>query len=240
MYKQKTWELLLLSLTLLVFCKITQAAQTNGFIPTPQRADNLVVQEMAQKIFGVRHNKDVTIHLKDDFEFNPETFFEDYKEAFGLGEHDEMRLTKIIGEEDKITPKHNVVKKGYQFQQYYKKIPVGNHKYQITYKERGPIKISGNILEGLDLDVKPAISEQKALQIVTDSIKAVSYCWQSGGDCPQAIPIGKLQVIEYPNIHLIYHFSNIQVAVGKPAFIAQVDAKSGEITYLREMICRGF
>ena len=220
----------------------TKSSQTEDFIPTPQRADNLVVQEMAQKIFGVRHNKDVTIHLKDDFEFTPETFFEDYKEAFGLGEHDEMRLVEIIGEERRLTLGHNILLKGYNFQQYHKDIPISNHSYQIIYRERGPIKVSGNILENLDVDVTPNLSEQEALQIVMDSLKADSYCWLNR-DCPT--PKADLKIlIDNNETKLIYDFLDFRVkkdpsaSSKNPPIKTRVNAHTGEIILLGSNVAK--
>lgn len=222
----------------------TETAQANytqdvRFIPTPQRADNTVIQEMAQYITTPRRSQEAKISLKDDFELNPETFFEEYKEAFGLGEHDEMRLVEITGPQEKSTPRHNIELKGYKFKQYYKNVPVINKKYHISYKERGPRKVFGYIAENIDLDVVPNISEQEALQVVMDSLKADAYCWLDGSGCPT--PKADLKIlVENNEAKLIYRFSSISinkhVSAKKPSMGAYINAHTGEIIILRGRI----
>ena len=63
-----------------------------AFIPSPQRPDNKVIQAIAKSISPPNDKQEVRITLKQDVIIDPLTFFDEYKEAFGLTEFDEMKL----------------------------------------------------------------------------------------------------------------------------------------------------
>jgi hypothetical protein len=146
--------------------------EDSTFIPTPQRADNTEIWKIARYVSKKEktgNNYVIFITFKDELDTIPDTFFKDNAQAFGLrNQYDEMRLTRKNGN------------KGHGFEQYYKGIYVRGAGYGIySYDPKNvPYEASGCIVENLDIDVVPKLSEAEALTIVTDSIGAKRYAWE--------------------------------------------------------------
>ncbi|MBA3899207.1 MAG: hypothetical protein H0X62_03205 [Bacteroidetes bacterium] len=109
------------------------------------------------------------IRFRSEFETNPQTIFEDYKNAFELGPDDEMLLYK--------TDTNDLGWILYRFKQVYKGVEVSGKGYTIHSINGKPKKASGSILKGLNLNITPALSENTALSMALNYIGAQEYMW---------------------------------------------------------------
>jgi len=135
------------------------------YIPKVLQPDNQEIKNLAEKI-----NDNGWVYFKRNLNIKPNEVFTDYPSAFGLSNFDKMELWKTS--KDELGYIH------YRFRQYYKGIPVEGTEY-IVHTEQGIVRLChGSIVESLDIDVKPNINEEKALEFALNFIGAEKYAWE--------------------------------------------------------------
>ncbi len=135
------------------------------YIPKVLQPDNQEIKNLAEKI-----NDNGWVYFKRNLNIKPNEVFTDYPSAFGLSNFDKMELWKTS--KDELGYIH------YRFRQYYKGIPVEGTEY-IVHTEQGIVRLChGSIVESLDIDVKPNINEEKALEFALNFIRAEKYAWE--------------------------------------------------------------
>ncbi len=110
-------------------------------------------------------------YLNIELSIGEETFFESYKSELGLTENDEMQVK--TSEIDELGFTHT------RYKQYFKGIEVEGGTYILHSKESYVIIANGELIEGLNLNIVPSISESEALESALKEIAAVEYAWQS-------------------------------------------------------------
>ncbi len=107
---------------------------------------------------------------KDTILITPDTFFVQYKESFGLGQHDSMILLRT-NFEDSLFMVHQ------RYSQYHKMISVENAEYSV-HSESGYVSVAhGKLVEGLDIDTSGIISDAEALSYALAQFDAM-FAWQ--------------------------------------------------------------
>jgi len=66
----------------------------------------------------------------------------------------------------------------YRYKQYYKGIPVEGTEYIVHTDQEVVWLCHGNIVENLVIDVKPNITEEKALELALSFIDAKVFAWE--------------------------------------------------------------
>ncbi len=104
-----------------------------------------------------------------------------YKDQFGLGEFDEMKVSfyetdekNWIKGEDEIDSK----KEHLRYKQYYKGYEVENADFTVQAEDGMIEMIQGMIKTGLDIEVVDPVSESDALAKALDYVGASKYAWQ--------------------------------------------------------------
>lgn len=128
---------------------------------------NASLQKIATEV-----SSDFLIYFKEDVQINPETLFEDNRNAFELSSDDVMKIGQVFT--DDIGYTH------YNYRQFYKGIPIDGESVNVSFPPAGTgVTALGNILKGIDLQIKPKLSETEAIQAVLDFISAEEYMWQN-------------------------------------------------------------
>lgn len=110
------------------------------------------------------------MYFKKNLDIKPDEVFTKHPSAFGLLKDDEMRLWKSSKDESGYLH--------YRYTQYFKGIPVEGTEY-IVHTEQGIVMLcQGNIVENLDIDIKPDINEKTALKLTLNFIGAEKYEWE--------------------------------------------------------------
>ncbi len=125
--------------------------------------------EDMQKI-AAPNSSDGWIKIKPTLGLKASNFFITQKNAFGLGNDDEMRLIKT--EKDEIGYTH------YRYQQYYKGYKVVGKEYMLHEKDGIVISANGKIEEGMQNNFSINISKAQALEEALKIIPAEKYAWQ--------------------------------------------------------------
>ena len=216
----------------------TVVEEDTAFIPTPQRADNEAIWELADYVNPTLYdNKHVFLKFKEEFDFNKDNFFKEHSLAFGLSDNDEIRLVK---QNDRVL----------KYQQFYKGIKVQEGGYRINRNSSGEIlRATGTIIENINIDIEQKILESDALQIILDSIGSEKYAWDNpelckklkeiGKKCfPKAdllITIGKTESFIASAADLNYIFK-IYLDENVPSYTGIINASNGIITSLFQNI----
>jgi Zn-dependent metalloprotease len=104
------------------------------------------------------------IEFKKEARINPNTFFKDYANSLGLGQHYDFK--KIKEETDRKQNKHQ------RFQLHYKNILVEGAEFTLHSSIEGVLVLGhGRIPENLDVDVNTRIPEPRALDVALASMK---------------------------------------------------------------------
>jgi bacillolysin len=111
------------------------------------------------------------VHLKKELRINPITIFTEHKAAFGINRDCEMHIKKISP--DLIGNKH------YRYQQYYKNILVEGGEYIVHEKDGIAVSVNGEIAGELAVITTPVITDQQALTVALNYLKADEYYWQN-------------------------------------------------------------
>jgi len=107
---------------------------------------------------AMSHYDNGWVEFNPELNIDPEKIFEDYKQYFGLGKNDKMKLEKINVEENGM--------EHYRYQQYYKNIKVEGMQYFIHAKNGIAISANGHFVSSLEIDVKTSIKKKNALDIL--------------------------------------------------------------------------
>ncbi|MFH0893862.1 MAG: M4 family metallopeptidase [Bacteroidota bacterium] len=110
------------------------------------------------------------ITFRNPAQLNPATLFTQHKQAFGLGNNDEMILQK--------TKSDNLGFTHFRYQQYYKGVPVYGSDYMLHQKNKQLLTANGEIIKGLSLNAAPALSLDDAIQKALAYMNAERYIWQ--------------------------------------------------------------
>jgi len=179
----------------------------------------------------------VEIRFRDGKGVPASSFFEEYKRAFGLSGDNEIKPFKVFT--DRLGQTHR------RCRQYYKGVELAEVQFLVHEKNGSVFYAHGNLIHGLALEVKPALSEPEALQYALAHVNAESYMWQNKGNesaikkeqnNPKAtfyprselkISAGKREMIK-ENFRLVYRFD---IYTEKPLgrYDVDVDAKTGEV-----------
>lgn len=200
--------------------------------------------QQASRLFNDAHismdkegNAPVEIRFQGGKQVALASFFEIYKQAFNLSEDNELHDFRI--HTDKLGQTHHRCK------QYYKGVEVAEAQYLLHEKNGSVFYANGRLIHGLDLNVKPVLSEQEALAYALDDIHAESYMWQSkkneaflkreqNNPAATFYPKAELKISAghkdqtAENFRLVYRFD---IYAEKPLgrYYVDVDAKTGEI-----------
>ena len=173
-------------------------AQTNT--PTLLRTDNTFVQE---RIEG--SDPAGWLYFKADSDLRSEQLFSEYPSAAGLSSDDSMIL--IESEVDEQGNWHN------RYQQHYKNIKVEGGEIFEHLKGCFVDQLHGRIIEGLNINAQPNLTESQARNAATAYIGATEYAWENPVleqelkddlDDPNAtyFPIGSLTLTYLPGTTL--------------------------------------
>jgi Zn-dependent metalloprotease len=147
------------------------------------------------------------------------------KKKFGLGSDDEMLL--LNSEMGGSGVRHS------RFQQVYKGIKVEGMQF-ILHEKYGKIDMAnGNIAIGLSLNINPDLSEEAALKLALEEVKAIKYRWESD---PAYLPKRELVItrksgnpsMRPADFALMYKF-NIYTEIPRDGVAVYVDAHTGKI-----------
>ena len=135
-------------------------------VPRILDQDNQKIKEIAQNV-----DKAGWVYLKSEKKLKSDDVFDKYKDAFGLTVNDEM--IKVRTQKDELGMTH------IKYQQYYKGIPVEHFTYLI-HDRNGVAEIAnGEVLENLDLNVKPLISNEEAFKLAVNSFDSKKWAWEN-------------------------------------------------------------
>jgi Zn-dependent metalloprotease len=178
------------------------------------------------------------IYFKKNQSLSSSDLFVNYKKEFGLGDNDEMVLTKV--KQDTAGNKH------YRYQQYYKGIKVETCVYSIHEYQGEPRNCLGKIVNNLNYDINNTIKESDATKIALQSINASKYAWQDSSfeqglkrdlndSAASWYPKSKLVIARVPNKNsdaeeysLAYKFE-VRTIVPYDQIIIYIDANSGKV-----------
>lgn len=207
----------------------------------------LIFGIFATPIFAQFEISDFKDDSSDAYFLNPDlaiseiSFFDNYKSELGLSENDEMEIKSV--EEDELDLTHT------RYRQYYKGIEVEGGTYILHSNDGSVIIANGELIEGLDLENSPTISESEALEIALAEINAKEYAWQNKdwenelktdleNEDATYYPVGKiiyakeyLSSAKAENYHLAYKF---EVVCSNPdeGYTIYIDAINGN--YLKK------
>jgi Zn-dependent metalloprotease len=179
----------------------------------------------------------VEIRFEENSQISVSSFFEAYKVYFNPSHQNEFKPFQSFT--DQLGQIH------YRCKQYYKGIELGEVQFLLHEKNSSIYLAHGKLIHGLDLKVKPTLSEAEALKYALAYIGAESYMWenpkneaflknQQSDPTATYFPAGKLMIsaghkeMIAKNFRLVYRFD---VFAEKPLSRnrVDVDAHSGEI-----------
>ena len=199
-------------------------------------------------IIDQRESNKYTIVFKENNGLNQKQFLNKYRCALELGKHDKLKCV----EEREMTGYPGAYTY-YRYEQYYKGIPVQWSEIKIIEKEGELSSLHGNIVKHLNINVKPTLSEEKALSLALEHLGAEKYLWEDGEKVREMnrwsntpgksrYPKGHLVIKKIKwegpktdkNYALVYHFriitlspTNINTFVGE--YFVSVEAHTGKI-----------
>lgn len=165
------------------------------------------------------------------------SFFENYKKAFRLSDDNEIKPIKIFT--DQLGQTHH------RYKQYYRGVELAEVHFLMHEKDGLVFYAHGPLIHGLDLNVRPALTEAEALQRALARIGAESYMWQhkaqeshlkreQNNSEATYYPRGELRLSAglqkriAANFRLVYRF-DIYAAKPLGRYDVDVDAKTGEV-----------
>ncbi len=202
----------------------TDPALTNIFNKAMIRMDNAL-------------NVPLEIRFRTGESINVNTFFDHYRQAFAWGKDNQARKFRSFS--DELGQTH------YRFKQYYKDVELAEVQYLLHERDGSVFYAHGRLIHGMNMEVKPTLSEEEALSYALHNINAQSYMWEN----PKQEAILKkakddMKATYYPaarlmisaghkekiaaNFRLVYRFD---VFAEQPIsrYYVDVDAHSGEI-----------
>lgn len=162
---------LILFIYFLVFLAFSDKAFAQS-VPKVLKEDNKEIRKIAKRV-----DADKWIYFRKNISQSPSEIINKNKGAFGLSNSDEMVLKKVRPMEQGLVR--------YQFNQYFKGVRIEGATFSVyavaDSSEAGkavPVKGYGNIVENLDLQASPQVSESKALKAALSAVNARLYAWQ--------------------------------------------------------------
>ena len=131
------------------------------------------------------------LQIPEGSKVNQIQFFDEYAQRLGLTPDSEMKWLRTTNDQQ------NGIH--YHYQQYYKNVKVYGAKY-ILHEENQYVEAANGIISpNLNLDIRPQISAEEALQIAKEDMQASVYTWENKKNS-ESIPIPELVIIntDYP------------------------------------------
>ncbi len=196
-------------------------------------SDNLEIKGITQKV-----DRNGWLYFKEDVELKKGDLFLLHAEAMGLGDNDKMVLKKEIV--DKLGITH------VKYKQEYKGFPVDGGEYIVHLKDCLEYLANGVIVENINLNTKPEISENEAFEIAKKATKSKLFAWEnikleqelrieqkdsSATYLPKpemVIALKKGKSLKERNYSFVYRF-NIEVEEPYAVYQVDVDAATGEV-----------
>jgi bacillolysin len=202
------------------------------FVPKAVQTNNTIIQGLTDKVESAGW-----LYFKHDAGVDPDTYFDDYATAMGLGSNDEMvEVNKWYGEGQTHI----------RFKQYHKSIPVKGGEYTMHLLDCNVKLAHGKIVEQLNVTLPATLSEATALQAALNAVGATTYAWQNAdwqyqaqedtGD-PNATwyPKGELEIygnadvaMTASNFNLAYRFEILAISP-YDSRVVYVNAHTGQI-----------
>lgn len=110
------------------------------------------------------------VKFRDDLTTTPENLFREQKEAFGLGNDDEMKVKKTT--KDEIGTLH------YRYEQFYKGIRIDGAEYIVHSRNGKVYAANGKMVNGLVADKTTALPESAALELAKRATGAKHFKWE--------------------------------------------------------------
>ncbi len=184
-----------------------------------------------------RSRSPIEIKFPEDGGIPVASFFDEYKKAFDLSNDNAIRPLAVFT--DQLGHTHHRMK------QFYKGVELADVQL-LLHEQNGLVSYAnGKMIHGLDLDVRPALSEAEALRRAVEYIGAESYMWENPKNeafikreqnDPEIsfYPKGELKISPgrkealKENFRLVYRFD---IYASKPLgrYGVDVDAKTGEV-----------
>ena len=184
-------------------------------------------------------NSQIPIDIKFKKGIQPalNSFFTEFNKTFSLTNDDDFKLVRKS--KDKLGETH------YRYNQYYKGIEVVGAQY-ILHEKSGYIRAAnGMLVNNLNLNVNPKLSEQSALNAALQEVNAKKYMWENSSNeiflkkeqkdqDATFFPKGELAItsgsneLNSENCKLVYRFDiYAQEPLGR--YYVDVDANTGEV-----------
>lgn len=110
-------------------------------------------------------------HLSEAERISSQAFFENYRRLLNLSSDDEFRQKAITT--DQLGHRH------YRLQQYYKGLEVADRHFLVHEKNGNVFLTHGELVTGLNLEPRPALSEAQALGFALAHLGAEAYMWEN-------------------------------------------------------------
>lgn len=122
-------------------------------------APDFVAAKVAEIAVTTRGSK--WLVLRRDTRISPQEIFYEHRDAFYLGNEDQMEIVRV--QTDNLGYTH------YRYQQTYKGIKVEGAEMLVHARDGYVARTNGSIVTGLELSIQPAISEEAALVLRRDA-----------------------------------------------------------------------
>ncbi|MFC1480631.1 M4 family metallopeptidase [Candidatus Neomarinimicrobiota bacterium] len=132
-------------------------------------APDFVAEKVADIVVTPRGSK--WLVLRQDARIPPRVIFDEHGDAFLLGDDDRMDIQHTT--EDDLGFTH------YRFQQKYKGVKVEGAEMLVHARDGYAARTNGNIVTGLNLSIRPGISEEAAINTAIAAVEAETFMWDS-------------------------------------------------------------
>jgi len=187
--------------------------------------------------FDKRSQSPAAISFPDGRGVPVASFFDEYKKAFNVSDDNAVKPLAVFT--DQLGQTHH------RLTQFYKGIELADVQFLLHEKDALVSYANGKMIHGLDLDVRPVLSEADALQRALAYIGAESYMWENPKneafikreqDDPEIsfYPKGELKIsagrkeLLKENFRLVYRF-DIYASEPLGRYDVDVDARTGEV-----------
>ncbi len=110
-------------------------------------------------------------HFSEAERISSQAFFENYRRLLNLSMDDELRQKAMTT--DQLGHRH------YRLQQYYKGLEVADRHFLVHEKNGNVFLTHGDLVAGLNLETRPALSEAQALGFALAHLDAEAYMWEN-------------------------------------------------------------
>lgn len=184
------------------------------------------------------------ITVKSEKSINAKRIFEFYKDAFGLGKSDNMKLVETKTDKLGFT--------NYRFQQYYKGIPVEGALYIVHEKNGKAVKANGRPVRNLEISNIPLVSSQNAVNTAISFVNASQYMWENpetekmlkeikGNEAATYYPKAKLVYMDKkfsqdPTAYKLAFKTEVYSQIPSKRMFIYIDAETGNVLHSINMI----